>query len=66
MPSSKLNQPSAMIPRNLEEPVRRALARLVEEIGMDVDQYVADKLQLTVEEMELAFSAEQVDAVAGH
>jgi len=64
LPSSKLNEPSAMIPRNLEEPVRRALARLVEEIGMDVDQYVADKLQLTVEEMELAFSAEQVDAVA--
>lgn len=64
LPSSKLNEPSAMIPRNLEEPVRRALARLVEEIGMDVDQYVADKLQLTVDEMELAFSAEQVDAVA--
>lgn len=64
LPSSKLNEPSAMIPRNLEEPVRRALARLVEEIGMDVDQYVADKLQLTVEEMELAFSAEQVDAIA--
>jgi hypothetical protein len=64
LPSSKLNEPSAMIPRNLEEPVRRALARLVEEIGMDVDQYVADKLQLTVEDMELAFSAEQVDAIA--
>ncbi|KVT07368.1 strawberry notch C-terminal domain-containing protein [Burkholderia ubonensis] len=64
IPASKLNEPSAMIPRNLEEPVRRALAKLVEEIGMDVDSYVAEKLQLTVEEMELAFSAEQVDAIA--
>jgi len=64
MPASKLNEPSAMIPRNLEEPVRRALAKLVEEIGMDVDSYVAEKLQLTVDEMELAFSAEQVDAIA--
>ncbi|SEI14541.1 strawberry notch C-terminal domain-containing protein [Paraburkholderia hospita] len=64
IPASKLNEPSAMIPRNLEEPVRRALAKLVEEIGMDVDSYVAAKLQLTVEEMELAFSAEQVDAIA--
>ncbi|WP_081069537.1 strawberry notch C-terminal domain-containing protein [Burkholderia stagnalis] len=63
IPASKLNEPSAMIPRNLEEPVRRALAKLVEEIGMDVDSYVAEKLQLTVEEMELAFSAEQVDAI---
>ncbi len=64
IPASTLNEPSAMIPRNLEEPVRRALAKLVEEIGTDVDSYVAEKLQLTVEEMELAFSAEQVDAIA--
>lgn len=64
MPSSRLNEPTAMIPRNLEGPVRRALARLTEEIGMDVDTYVASKLQMSPEEMELAFSAEQVDAIA--
>lgn len=64
LPSSRLNEPTAMIPRNLEGPVRRALARLTEEIGMDVDTYVASKLQMSPEEMELAFSAEQVDAIA--
>ncbi len=64
LPASKLNELTAMIPRNLEEPVRRALAKLVEEIGTDVDSYVAEKLQFSAEEMELAFSAEQVDAIA--
>lgn len=64
LPASTLNEPTAMIPRNLDAPVRCALARLVEEIGTDVDSYVAEKLQLSVEEMELAFSAEQVDAIA--
>lgn len=64
IPASKINEPSSMIPRNLEGPVRRALAALVEEIGMGVDEYVAGKLQMDQAEMELAFSAEQVDAIA--
>lgn len=64
IPASKLNEPSSMIPRNLEGPVRRALAALVEQIGMGVDEYVAGKLQMDSAEMELAFSAEQVDAIA--
>lgn len=64
IPASHINEPTAMIPRNLEGPVRKALARLTEEIGEGVDSYVAHKLDFTYEDLEVAFSAEQVDAIA--
>ena len=64
IPASRINEPTAMIPRNLLGPVRKALARLTDELGEDVDSYVARKLEFTIEDLEVAFSAEQVDAIA--
>lgn len=66
IPSSQLSEPKAMSPRNLLGPVRRALARIVETTGMGIDDYVADRLQWSVQEMESKgyLDAEQCDAVA--
>jgi len=64
IPASRINEPTAMIPRNLEGPVRKALAKLTDEIGESVDDYVARKLDFTFEDLDVAFSAEQVDAIA--
>lgn len=64
IPSSKVNEPSAMIPRNLLEPVRKALASFEIQTATDVDSYVAAKLQMDIGDVQLAFSAEQVDALA--
>jgi len=64
LPASQLNEPSAMIPRNLLEPVRKALASFEVVAASDVDSFVADKLQMDMGDVQLAFSAEQVDAIA--
>uniref|UniRef100_UPI003F4956A7 strawberry notch C-terminal domain-containing protein n=1 Tax=Cupriavidus taiwanensis TaxID=164546 RepID=UPI003F4956A7 len=64
VPASQISEPTAMTPRNLLEPVRKALARLTDEIGESVDSYVARKLDFTPEDLEIAFTAEQVDAIA--
>lgn len=66
IPASQITEPKAMSPRNLLGPVRKALARIVESEGMGVDEYVADKLGWTLEEMEEKqfLDAEQIDAVA--
>ncbi|AMR78624.1 hypothetical protein A2G96_13210 [Cupriavidus nantongensis] len=64
VPASLISEPTAMTPRNLLEPVRKALARLTDEIGESVDSYVAGKLDFTPEDLEIAFTAEQVDAIA--
>lgn len=66
IPASQITEPKAMSPRNLLGPVRKALARIVESEGMGVDEYVADKLGWTLEEMEEQqyLDAEQIDAVA--
>lgn len=64
IPASRINEPSAMIPMNLLEPVRKALAALETKTGKEVDAYVAEHLQMDPADMALAFSAEQVDAIA--
>lgn len=66
IPSSQITEPKAMSPRNLLGPVRKALSRIIEQTGMGIDEFVADRLQWSLEEMEAKgyLDAEQVDAVA--
>lgn len=62
-PASRLGKPIATIPVHLAEPTRRALEKIEERYG-PVDQFVADRLQVTVHELAKMLSPEQVDAVA--
>jgi predicted RNA methylase len=62
-PFSRSGEASTMIPRNLVEPTRIALQRIVDQHG-DVDRWVADELAWTPAELQHRLSAEQVDAVA--
>jgi len=64
IPKSQISEPSAMCPRNLLGPVRKALARVVETSGMDIDAFVCAKMGWTMKELEERLDAEQVDAVA--
>lgn len=62
-PASKIGEPDSMIPRNLVGPTSAALERVEEQFG-PVDDFVADRLEMTLEQLEKAFSPEQVDALA--
>lgn len=59
-----------LVPRNMQSAIDRALGKIKQRIGGDIDKYVADKLGYTVEEVtgtenaDGYFSAEQVDALA--
>lgn len=60
---SRIGEATAMIPRNLATPTRLALSEVVSEYG-DVDDFVANELEWTVDEMTGYLAPEQVDAVA--
>lgn len=60
---SKVAPPSTMIPINMSSAVYSALNKLVLKVG-DVDKYVATKLKYNIDELDLLFSPEQVDAIA--
>lgn len=62
--SSKVGEATAMIPRNMQSSVAKALDELEEEYGT-VDEFVANSLQMTLTDLNLAFSPEQVDANEG-
>ncbi len=62
-PASQLGEPSAMIPRNLASATREALDRIARRYG-DVDDFVADRLDWTKDELASYLSPEQIDAVA--
>lgn len=62
--ASATGECTSMVPRNLQASTARALERLEAEVGTGVDNFVANKLQLTVEELPQYFSPEQIDAVA--
>ena len=62
-PGSKIGKPIAAIPINLATPTEKALERVRRKYG-DIDEFVADRLKWTVEEMAGYLSPEQVDAVA--
>ena len=62
-PLSAVNKPHTMIPVNMAGPVYAALARLNRKHG-NVDEFVARKLEYSLEDLGRLFSAEQVDAIA--
>ena len=62
LPSSKLGQPTSMIPINMAGATYDALDALHRKYG-DIDLFVADALQYQKEEMEAYFSPEQIDAI---
>lgn len=61
--SSKIGESSAMIPRNMQAPIAKALDELEQEYGT-IDDFVANKLQMTMTDLAQAFSPEQVDSIA--
>lgn len=63
---SQIGEATSMIPRNLLTPTRQALDDVAAVNGGDIDQFVADSLGWTVDEMteNEYLSPEQVDAVA--
>lgn len=64
IPKSQISEPDSMCPRNLLGPVRKALARVVEQTGMGVDEFLCDRLGWTMAQLEERLSSEQADAVA--
>lgn len=64
IPKSQISEPTAMCPRNLLGPLRKALARVVESTGMDIDAFVCHKMGWTIEQLAERLDAEQVDALA--
>ena len=64
-PRSRMESVDTLMPANLAGPIREALNDLAERVG-DIDQYVADKLGTTVEQISRnrRFSGEQMDGLA--
>lgn len=62
-PMSSVGKTTAMIPRNLALPTRMALERVADAHG-DVDSFVAESLNWSLETLERFMSPEQVDALA--
>lgn len=54
----------SVIPEQLAEETEHAYARLNEALGGDIAGFVANRLQMSPEELSLALAAEQVDGVA--
>lgn len=54
----------SMIPAQLENETLHASARLIDALGGDVTGFVANRLQMSPEELPIALAAEQVDGVA--
>lgn len=61
--ASGIGHSSTMVPRNLDGATRHALSR-VSHIYGDIDNKVQTELGMTREQMEAAFSPEQVDAIS--
>lgn len=61
---SKIGEASAMVPANMVAPLSVAFERFIERYEKDVDDFVAERLEMTIDEMSLAFSPEQIDAIA--
>lgn len=62
-PGSKLGKPIAMVPVNMAEATAIALSRIEAEYG-PIDDFVAERLDMTPHEMGSVLSPEQIDAVA--
>lgn len=63
IPASKVGVAETMVPRHLESVTREALAKVARR-HPDIDQWVANEVGKTKEEMEKIAAPEQIDAVA--
>lgn len=61
--ASKVGTPMTMVPKELEEPTRQALDRIISNFG-DIDSRVARECGFSKTELEDVLSPEQVDGVA--
>lgn len=61
--ASRVGEPETMVPKHLEAPMRQAMANVLRS-HPDIDEYVANGLAMTREELSRRFSPEQVDALA--
>jgi C-terminal domain on Strawberry notch homologue/P-loop containing NTP hydrolase pore-1 len=62
IPTSTLSEPTLMVPRNLASPLRRAMIE-IQRTTPHTDQWLAEQLQMTMDELRDALSPEQADAV---
>lgn len=60
---SKSSSVGTLVPINMRDAVQDSLDRLESQVG-DLDEYVADRLNIDVPNLYASFSAEQVDALA--
>lgn len=63
VPFSKAPSVGTLVPRAMRDSIAESLQRVETEVG-DIDQYVSDALDMTIEQAHAAFSAEQIDALA--
>ena len=61
---SSVKSLGTLIPVQLEEETSVALQKLKTSLGNDVAGYVADRLQMTPEEMAMALAEEQIEGTA--
>lgn len=61
-PMSSLGQPRTMISRNLEASLRHAQKKILA-AHPHIDSWVANELQMSLEELESRFSPEQIDSI---
>ncbi|EPX84038.1 strawberry notch-like NTP hydrolase domain-containing protein [Salipiger mucosus] len=61
--ASRVGEPETMSPKHLEAPMRQAMANVLRN-HPDIDEYVANGLGITKDELGQRFSPEQVDAMA--
>jgi hypothetical protein len=59
---SSIGEVASMVPKNFSDPIRMCFARFMKDEGT-VDAFVQEKLQMTEEEMFIAFGPEQIDSI---
>jgi hypothetical protein len=62
VPTSLLSDPALMVPRNMASPLRRAMLEIMRS-NPRIDDYLAEQLGMSQQELKLAFNAEQADAL---
>jgi|GEM_PF-2998454 len=63
VPRSGANSVGTLVPKAMAQSIEQALARLEQQVG-NLDNYVAENLNMDLGELSSNFSAEQVDAIA--
>lgn len=62
-PRSQASSVGTLAPKAMAESIEQSLEKIEEEVG-NIDEYVADKINMDIETLRDNFSAEQIDALA--